>query len=419
MFCPSTSKEYFGHGYIKLSVIIGGKRSVFSTGVFCRRDHWQPGKLYGVKDGPKVKEHNRLLSAIMQQAEEIRKRMRTRRIEPVAAKVVAVLKYLEKTKPPVGVESLFYTELTDEDFDLALNLTTRKVSPPLMPIIRQLKEYKDLDKTTLKRYESTENCLEDYLKHIKRPNMTADEFTEAEAHKMCDWLRLHRERKLSRVTICRYMGLYVNALKEARARGYIKINPLAEFTYRGSSKKDLRNLTNQQLMELYTLPNLSPEMEGLRDAFLFMCWTGLHFIDYDKLKNEDIREEWVVDKKTGKTKPVTWLEKARKKTDVAFCQQMNDFAKQIIMKYDNVENMPRFTYDWMYRNLKKLGKWAVLDFPLLSKMGRKPKADTMITRLSKPLSLETASIQLGLKTTDTVSYYAKVNRQRVENEMRE
>lgn len=413
---PWYRKKSSGTGRISLRIVIHNRRSEFATGIEVSKADFVKGKFTATHTGQEAKELVGLMTAAAKRINQI---LFDDNRESTAVVIKDVLCHLRDC----GYVNRFQFPIKRDDVIAALTVSEPAEAAPivkrasLMNVAEALKEYLEIEGSTLLRYKAAELCLYEYLCRIKKPDMAAEDFTEADALLMTDYLRKTRKKPLARVTIKLYMAQHVRALKEAKRRGIIKTNPLAEFEYEGKAEKDHRNLTTAQVMELYTLPDLTPKMEELRDAFLFMVWTGMHYIDYITLTKDHITRKDEYNEATKETKVVWWLEKPRQKTDVEFCQKLDPFALQIIAKYGTVEALPRFQYNWMRKHLKILGKMTTLKFDLLSKMGRKTKADTLLNRRSKPVSKETAAKVLGMNTTTTIDFYAKVGRERVEREM--
>ena len=110
------------------------------------------------------------------------------------------------------------------------------------------------------------------------------------------WLResgiMHNTR-ISRLRLLRAL------LNEARKRDIISTNPFERFRIQQMvSKKGY--VPTEQIRKLEHL-NLSGMEDKVRDAFLIGCYTGLRFSDITTLRQEHIKDGWIVKKmiKTG------------------------------------------------------------------------------------------------------------------------
>jgi len=421
LFYRKTRQNNQDDGDIVLRIEINAfPRAEFRTGVRAKVNEWDSvKKRFGVFS-EKNKTFQRLLESIEDRAFQINNLFFDNDIQATPAKIAKVLSWIRDHR---GESYELKVKLEEVSIALDGKQTANATEPPvvvepvytLMQCVNDLLKYLEITQSTKNGYRSSFHCLEKYLTHIGKPDMAANDFTEAEALKMADYLRNEHKKQLSRITIKIYISNYALAMKEAKRRGYIAVNHLSDFEYKAKSEDDLRNITNGQILELMLLPNLSPDLEKLRDMFLFMLHTGMHYIDYVTLTKEDIVREDIV-KLNGETQVIFWLEKKRVKSKVTYHQKLNTFALQIISKYGTVENMPRFKYFWVWWNLKKLGKMTSIPFDLLSKIGRKTKTNYYLNLSENPLSLEATAISLGMSNINTVSKYAQLGRERVKRE---
>lgn len=204
-----------------------------------------------------------------------------------------------------------------------------------------------------------------------------------------------------------YITFYIGAMKYAKRKGVIKINHVSDFDFEYEKTHDYTYLTDSELFRITLLDNLSEDLEKARDALRFTCLTSLHFTDYNSLTSDYISVKGTQ----------VWLEKPRNKTGVEYCQIMHPHALQIISKYGGqVENLPRFEYINYYRLVIELGKRAKINKHITPKIGRKTFAYSCLNKWK--YSLEATAKMMGLSKTDTISYYAKVGRERIEKEVR-
>jgi len=87
----------------------------------------------------------------------------------------------------------------------------------------------------------------------------------------------------------------------------------------------------------------------------------------------------------------------------------------IISKYGIIENLPRFKYRTMHRGIAEICRIAGINKNITPKAGRKTFAYICLNVWS--YSLETTAKMMGLNKTDTIAYYAKVGRERVDREV--
>jgi integrase len=82
---------------------------------------------------------------------------------------------------------------------------------------------------------------------------------------------------------------------------------------------DIIALTEDELFRIYKLENLTKTEDIVRDYLCFECFTGLRFSDIGRLRDENIKEDFIV-LKTQKTKDSLYV-------------PINVFAREILNKY--------------------------------------------------------------------------------------
>ena len=82
---------------------------------------------------------------------------------------------------------------------------------------------------------------------------------------------------------------------------------------------DIIHLTEDELFKMYYLKDLPEHFEFVKDYFCFECFTGLRFSDISKLRNENVKGDFL-EFKTQKTRDTLYV-------------PLSVFAKQILAKY--------------------------------------------------------------------------------------
>jgi len=110
-----------------------------------------------------------------------------------------------------------------------------------------------------------------------------------------------------------------------KKRGYVKDLTFKEFKAT-EREKDVIYLTMEELMTLYNFQFASYKRARARDLFCFMCFTGMRVSDLQNLKREQIRDGQIFKTivKTHKTEVIP----------------LNQYAKAILAKYEDLENKP-------------------------------------------------------------------------------
>ena len=114
-------------------------------------------------------------------------------------------------------------------------------------------------------------------------------------------------------------------LSWCQKRGYVKDTTFKDFKAT-ERDKDVIYLTMEELMTLYNFQFASYKRNRARDLFCFMCFTGMRVSDLQNLKREHIRDGQIFKNivKTHKTEVIP----------------LNQYAKAILEKYEDLENKP-------------------------------------------------------------------------------
>ena len=155
-------------------------------------------------------------------------------------------------------------------------------------------------------------------------------------------------------------------------------------------------------------------LDYVRDVFLFSCYTGLAYVDVQKLKRTEIAvgadgERWIFTK--------------RQKTDTPSRIPLLPFAEAIIKKYQNHEQciirdrvLPVFSNQKMNAYLKEIADVCGINKQLTFHIARHTFA-TSIT-LNNGVPIETVSKMLGHKNLRTTQHYAKILDLKVSEDMK-
>lgn len=384
-------------GIIKLSITLEGKEAQFSTKIKVLKVNWSGrGSSVLPNDDEHVKK-NIKLARIKIVVEKVEERLRQREIDYDVMSLITVLRYID-------AQNAWFEDLRDSYLSIALKTKEDEKKLRTVEALNLFKAYKT------KRVKQSTSTSYDYFekKLIAWPGLAAasfaDDFTESALLSLTEWME-DTGMKGSSINI--YITYYIGAMKHAKRKGLIKINHISDFEYEFEKTYNYTYLTEAEQLRISLLDNLTPDLEKARDALNFTCLTSLHFTDYNNLTADYISAKGTQ----------VWLEKPRNKTGVEYCQIMHPQALQIISKYGGqVEKLPRFTHIEFYRFVIELGKRAKINKHVTPKIGRKTFAYACLNKWG--YSLEATAKMMGLSKTDTIAYYAKVGRERVEKEVK-
>lgn len=183
---------------------------------------------------------------------------------------------------------------------------------------------------------------------------------------------------------------------------YCRLHP--ELPRRKSRHMELDNL--KRLMET---PVEKPQLQFVRDMFLFSTFTGLAYADLKRLRTDDITQA-----KDG----TWWIHIRRQKTDTLSSVRLLDIPLKIIEKYrdqrkgDRVFNL--YCRGYFIMLVRELGN--EYGFPLTFHQARH-NFGTHIT-LSLGVPIETVARMMGHMRIETTQIYAKVTDRKVEEDMK-
>lgn len=183
---------------------------------------------------------------------------------------------------------------------------------------------------------------------------------------------------------------------------YCRLHP--ELPRRKSRHMELENL--KRLMET---PVEKPQLQFVRDMFLFSTFTGLAYADLKRLRTDDI---------TQAEDGTWWIHIRRQKTDTLSSVRLLDIPLKIIEKYrdqrkgDRVFNL--YCRGYFIMLVRELGN--EYGFPLTFHQARH-NFGTHIT-LSLGVPIETVARMMGHMRIETTQIYAKVTDRKVEEDMK-
>lgn len=174
-------------------------------------------------------------------------------------------------------------------------------------------------------------------------------------------------------------------------------------------KRKSRHMKLEDLKTLMTTPVEKPQLQFVRDMFIFSTFTGLAYADLKKLSINDI---------TQAEDGTWWIHIHRQKTNTPSSVRLLDIPLQIIEKYrgqrtgDKIFNI--YTRGYFILQTRQLGK--VYGFDLTFHQARH-NFGTHIT-LSLGVPIETVSRMMGHTSISTTQIYAQVTNTKVDEDMK-
>lgn len=284
----------------------------------------------------------------------------------------------------------------DQQFDFEkLNAFLEKSnhSDSFIDFVRtRIEDRADLEESTRKQHRTLLQSLEkfgkiNYMDDLTKANITLyDEF-------------LHQQG-ISQPTIYNYHKRLKRYLHEAMKFELLDADPYIGLHFERGKFEKRKYLTEEELKMIRTCKINMPSIDRVRDLFLFQCYTGLAYADFEKFDFEKDVEE-----KNGKY----IVADRRKKTNEDYKIVLLTPAIEILKKYDY--KLPVISNQQYNIMLKVVAQYAGIDKNITTHMGRHTFA---VFALNNGVSIEIVSKMLGHTNIRTTQIYAKVLNSEVE-----
>ncbi len=257
--------------------------------------------------------------------------------------------------------------------------------------------------TTIKRYETIQRHLEEFLATVNNENVKLNNVDLKLLSHFDHFLKT--KKKISTNTAAKYLTLLKGVFLKALRQETITKNPFANFVFK-TTEVTKEFLTQDELTKLESKKIDNDSVNKVRDTFLFSAYTGLRFSDAYDLKASDVKKErdgqyWLTIKKiikTGKPLRVPLLNKALKIID-----KHKKYAEITGRLLPIISNQKTNAY------LKILADFVGIDKKLTHHCARHTFATTVT--LSNKVPLEVVSNLLGHSNLKSTQIYAKITDQ--------
>jgi len=198
------------------------------------------------------------------------------------------------------------------------------------------------------------------------------------------------------------------------SNGWVVKDPFKSFKFR-FEPVDRSFLTQTELDSIESYVPPSESLERVKDVFLFSCYTGLSYSDIKKLEMKDIQNSGGF--------PV--IEIKRQKTNIESYIPLIPKAQLLLSKYQfcierTTENkaLPVRSNQKINAFLKQLMELCEITKPITFHCARHTFATMMLSSAEWKVSMESVSKMLGHKNLTTTQLYGRVQKERVDSEMR-
>lgn len=218
------------------------------------------------------------------------------------------------------------------------------------------------------------------------------------------------EQRFTAHTVSTYTIILRKIVRRAISQGTLHKNPFATYIPEQPPRKR-RHMTQEELDKFMSVSIDSKRVSHTRDMFIFATFTGLAYADMCNLSQDNIHKE-----RNGSL----WIKIKRQKTGSLCNIPLLDIPRQIIEKYKSerkgskIFNMTALSS--VEVNLKKIAKLCGVEKCVTYHQSRH-NFGTLIT-LSQGVPLETVSQMMGHKCIRTTQIYAKLTRQKVNEDIK-
>ncbi len=213
-------------------------------------------------------------------------------------------------------------------------------------------------------------------------------------------------------TITKYVTNLKKIMRICYANDWIAKDPF--YHWKAKWKKVERDILNERELKTLMQAELpSQRLIQVRDIFIFCCFTGLSYIDVQKLSKNHI----VLGMDGGK-----WIKIKRSKTDTMSSIPLLPIAEKIVDKYsigskidEKEQLLPVISNQKLNTYLKEIAKLCGIYKKLTFHLSRHTFATTVT--LANGVPIESVSKMLGHQSLKTTQIYAKVIDQKLKQDM--
>ena len=222
-------------------------------------------------------------------------------------------------------------------------------------------------------------------------------------------LYLRSDLKIGRASVTRMMGYLHRVLKSAINNGHLKQDPFTGYTFDYVPIVP-KFLSEKELKRMITTPLPKSNLNLVRDVFLFSAFTGLSFSDMRNLREENIRTYFDNHE---------WININRQKTGVESNIRLLDLPRRIIEKNrglcEDGRIFPVPHYMTCLYGIRAVAKRCGITKHLTWYQSCHTAATTLF--LSSGVPIETVSSMLGHKSIKTTQIYAKITKEKLNQDM--
>ncbi|HEU4472933.1 MAG TPA: site-specific integrase [Flavisolibacter sp.] len=264
----------------------------------------------------------------------------------------------------------------------------------------------DVAAGTVKNYEACKHKVELFLQQERD---VEDIFLSELNHQFVQELDVFMRVKqgLHNNGVVKHMQQLKRVIRVAMLNEWLTKDPFAHYQSKIVEPKRV-HLIKEELQALEQLPLPSDRLNRVRDVFVFSCYTGLAYADVSKLSTQHLQringKDWIVLDRT----------KTKNQSVIPLLPQ----AQEILKKYKSHAGktlLPVISSQNLNKYLKEVAALAGINKELSFHAARHTFASTVT--LNNGVDITTVSAMLGHKMLKTTQIYARVNLNKISNDM--
>jgi site-specific recombinase XerD len=374
---------------IYLRVTINGSRFEISTKRYVLEQQWstEAGKMKGNSD--EVKSVNSLLESMRARAFERQKQLL------LEGKEVTIESFRQKWLGSLTEKPRMLLEIFDHHNQQMKTLVGKEYAPFTM--MRYVTARKHTASFIQWKFKATDIDI----RNIKFEFITDFEF----------WLK--SVRNCEHNSTIKYLTNFKKVINICLKNGWLTRNPFFGFKM---TKREIERpyLSQEEIDTIASKEILIDRIAQVRDIFLFSCYTGLAYVDVQKLNRNEIATGIDGEK---------WIFTHRQKTETATRIPLLPPAREILDRYVNHPQclnqgrlLPVLSNQKMNAYLKEIADVCGITKKMTFHTARHTFATTVT--LTNGVPIETVSKMLGHKNLKTTQHYAKIIDMKVSEDMK-
>jgi site-specific recombinase XerD len=374
--------------YIYCRVTIATKRSQFATGIQCPSNMWHTDLKRIDTKFKDAKAANNELS----------------RIETRLQQIHLMLSHGDKKVTAQQVVNKF----------LGKDVNGRTLLQVFKQHNAKMKSLIDIEyaKATYSRFESTLKHIEEFIKSkYKQSDVYLQDLDNNFVHDFDYFLRT--TKSCGHNTTVKYIKNLSKIVRISCENGWLDKFPFSNYKQR-SKEVERVFLTSEELERIYKKDFGVNRLDAVRDIFLFSCYTGLAYVDVQRLNAGHI----VVGIDGNK-----WININRKKTEVKSSIPLLPVAEELIYKYEEVMKhdkqqrvLPSMSNQKLNAYLKEIAVVCDINKELTFHVARHTFATTVT--LTNGVPIESVSKMLGHSSIKMTQHYAKIVDRKLSDDMK-